>query len=83
MTIEDALAKVTLEQLNHEQREIAECIGIENFLKLCDRYGDCKPIELYTLDSIISGTLSEKSFRQSINELETRHNLKRRRRVIF
>ncbi len=31
--------KITIEELDGEQREIAECVGIENYLKLAEHFG--------------------------------------------
>ena len=31
--------KITVDDLDGEQREIAECVGIENYLKLIEHFG--------------------------------------------
>ena len=31
--------KITIEDLDGEQREIAECVGIENYIKLVEHFG--------------------------------------------
>lgn len=43
MTAEEMLDEITLEDLQEQHREIAECIGLENFRKLVRSFGGTAP----------------------------------------
>lgn len=54
----DNLDKVTIEMLRGEQREIAECIGLDVYLKLVRRFGGCQ-IYIAKPDKVAAGFRDE------------------------
>lgn len=51
--------KITIEELDQQQREIAECIGIENYLKLVEHFGGTS-VYIQKADKMIKLSRDEK-----------------------
>ncbi|MGN1136720.1 MAG: Mor transcription activator family protein [Oscillospiraceae bacterium] len=51
--------KITIEELDGEQREIAECIGLESYLKLVEHFGGGR-IYIQKKDTIMRNARDDK-----------------------
>ncbi len=73
----DYIDKITLDDLNNEQREVAELLGLENYIKLVKNFGGTS---LYILkaDTIARKIRDEemrKEFRGDYNRLALKYGL--------
>ncbi len=76
---EEWIKEISLDDLEEKNREIAEIIGIENFIELCKYYGGATPIYFNKLSKILDTIRNKKILEEynkyNVDKLGRKYNL--------